>query len=122
MEVVKCHRAYNPAMAEKVRHLGMWWCGCGHTEPRPPLSLEERAQLEWWRANSGKCLCPEEATDAGRIQIHADACRLKREKLRLFSETVDADELWARSHHEARKECPECGFKMVPARGAGRTT
>jgi len=107
---------------DKVKHLGEWWCGCGHTEPRPPLSPEERAQLEWWRANSGKCHCPGEETAAGYIQIHTDTCKIKREKLRLFSETVDTDELRARSHPEARMGCPECGCKMVPAKRAGRMT
>jgi len=117
-------------MADKARHLGKWWCACGRSEPRPRLTPEEEATLDWLEANeeSRDCGCPPQ--ESGPLSLsaeyirggiarrpprpHTPECLARRGRLDAAREAARraADELRA----DARRKCPECGGVMVPMR------
>jgi len=119
-------------MANKVRHLGAWWCACGHSEPRPRLTPEEAATLDWLETNGGQshpdCECPGSEAPShlyvrGGIarRPHTPECLARRERLDGAREAARraADELRSRIGPGARRGCPECGAAMVPMAGKG---
>jgi len=121
-------------MADKAKHLGKWWCACGHSEPRPRLTPEEAATLDWLEANGvghPDCGCPEAESlpphHPHRIyggiarrpeRPHTPECLARRERLDGAREAARraAEGLRLRLGSDAKQGCPDCGGVMVPMR------
>jgi len=110
-------------MAEKPRHLGTWWCACGHTEPRPRLTAEEESRLGWWYANGDPartCGCPTGPSRFGSgPKEHTGECKARIAEMEALHEEWDIRGLRARSHPDAGRACPSCGSCMIQSRAPG---